>query len=444
MRGPALWVTYALPALVVLLTCGKAQPAPTLCDDDACRCDPFTRLICNCTHDYNEVTLRPDGPYRVPSTASGIVIDGCSRVHFLSDTIRGLIHLRNVEIRNVAHAVINERALAWSPFSRDSELNPGLRITIHNSTVNEVASHAVQGRVDDITITNSRISNLKPFAFSSLSGVKNIDLSNNIFDNIEIQAFKKFSTLNFVLRGGEIGFIPSRFLSDVEVTNLFRVEGVTIEHLSSLAYLVHSPKRVLIESNKIDTMDGDGFHLVSQGPITFRNNTVNTLRKGALFGLSVDLDVLSTFGRQELLLDNNTVTDLMPSSLIFNRSSLTLRVDGLNINVTCSCQLAEQWREVLKEQGGTITCWYELENHFVSFPTYINSRCGVFKQNFWIYVVVGVILVMIAAAIAIFFIVRHENEKKKKLQIVMPDGKTYRETEFHIVVERAELLTTDL
>lgn len=390
------------------------------------------------------MTLRPDGAYRVPSTATAIIIDGCARVHFLSDTVRGLVQLRSVEIRNVQHAVVDARALAWSPFSANSEMNPGIRMVIYNSTVNEIASHAVQGRINDIVISDSRINNLKPFAFSSLSGVKNIELSNNVFDTIEIQAFKKFSTVNFVLRGGAIGFMPSRFLSDVEVTNLFRMERVTVDRMSSMSFLVNSPKRVLIENNVINTLDGDGFRLTSRGPITFRNNTVTTLQKGAFFGFGVDSDVVSKLGRQELLLDNNTVTHLAPSSLIHNRTTVTMRVDGLNINVTCDCELAEQWREVTKEQGGIISCWYVLENHYMSLPTYVDSRCGSFKQNFWIYVVVGVIAVGIAAAVAIFFIVKRDNEKKKKLQIVMPDGKTYRETEFHIVVERAELFTTDL
>lgn len=433
------WVVVALHARSL-----AQSNTPTVCEEEACRCDPFTRVICTCTQDYPEVTLRPDGAYRVPSTATGIIIDNCSRVTFLPDTVRSLIQLRNIELRNVNHVVINERALSWSPFSTLNEMNPGLRISITNSTIDEIASHAIQGRVNDVVISNSRIKVLKPFAFSSLTGVNTIDLQDNVFENIEIQAFKKFTVDNFMLRGGSINTLPSRFLSDVEVTNLFRMEGVSVKYLYSLTFLVSSPKRVLIESNTIETLEGDGFHIVTRGPITFRNNTVTNLRKGAFFGFTVDLGIASVMGPQELLIDNNTITNLTPASLMYNRTRLTLRVDGLNLNTSCACELAEQWREVLKEQGGTITCWYELEGYYISLPTYVDSRCGPFKQNFWIFVLIGVILVLILAAIAIFFIVRRENEKKKKVQIVMPDGKTYRETEFHIVVERAELLTTDL
>ncbi|XP_021184852.1 uncharacterized protein LOC110372449 [Helicoverpa armigera] len=432
-------------ALAGLLARAPALPAtPTACEEDACRCDPFTRLICTCTTEYSEVTLRPDGAYRVPSTATAIIIDNCSRVTFLPDTVRNLIQLRNIQLRNVDHVVINERALSWSPFSNRNEMNPGLRISITNSTIDEIASHAIQGRVNDVVISDSRIRALKPFAFSSLTGVNNIDLSDNVFENIEIQAFKKFTVDNFILRGGRIDTLPSRFLSDVEVTNLFRMEGVTVNYLFSLTFLVNSPKRVLIESNNIETLEGDGFHIVTRGPITFRNNTVTNLRKGAFFGFTVDLEIASVMGPQELLIDNNTVSNLGPDSLVFNRTRLTLRVDGLRLNASCSCAMAEPWRAVLAEQGGALACWYPLEGHFVSLPTYFDTRCGPFKQNFWIFVLIGVIIVLVLAAIAIFFIVRRENEKKKKVQIVMPDGKTYRETEFHIVVERAELLTTDL
>lgn len=391
-----------------------------------------------------ELTLRPDGAYSVPSATTGIIIDGCSRVTFLPDTVRNLIQLRNVELRNVDHVVINERALAWSPFSRESEMNPGLRIVIHNCTVDEISSHAVQGRVDDIFIRDCRLTNVKPFAFSSLTGVKTIELIDNVFDNIEIQAFKKFTTLNFLMRGGRVKTLPSRFLSDVEVTNLFHMEGVTVHFLYSLTFLVSAPKRVIIESNTIDILEGDGFHMKTRGPITFRNNTVNELRKGAFFGFTVDREVSLTMGAQELLIDNNTVTQLSPSSLMYNRTRLTMRVDGLNVNQSCTCELAEAWRDLMKEQGGTVACWLSLEGHYVSIPTYVDSRCGAFKQNFWIFVLIGILFVLVAVSLVIFFIVRRENEKKKLVQIVLPDGKTYRETEFHIVVERAELLTTDL
>lgn len=388
--------------------------------------------------------MRPDGAYRVPPRATSIIINGCERVIFLSQTIRNLIQLRTIELRNIENMIISERALTWSPFPRDNEVNPGIKITIINSTLTEISSHAVQGQINDIVIRDSKIINLKPFAFSSLTGVKNIELSNNVYDKIEIQALKKFTTENFILKGGNARSLPSRFLSDVEVTNLFRMEGLTIKLLSSLTFLVSSPKRVLIESNIIETLEGDSFHISSRGPITFRNNTVTSISKGAFLGFSVDTEILSVLGRQEILIDNNTMTSVNPFSLLYNETSLSLRIDGLNLNKQCSCQLAEEWQVVLSHQKGIINCWYQLEAHYMSLPTFVNSRCGSFKQTFWIFVVVGVLIVILIAVVVIFFIVRRENEKKKKMNVVMPDGKTYRETEFHIVVERAELITTDL
>lgn len=439
MRWATCW------QLLLLLTQVLAQRAvPTACEEDACRCDSFTRLICNCTREFNELTLRPDGAYRVPPRATSIIINGCERVIFLSQTIRNLIQLRTIELRNIENMMISERALTWSPFPQDNEVNPGIKITIINSTLTEISSHAFQGQINDIVIRDSRIINLKPFAFSSLTGVKNIELSNNVYDKIEIQALKKFTTENFILKGGNARSLPSRFLSDVEVINLLRMEGMTIKLLSSLAFLVSSPKRVLIESNIIETLEGDSFHITSKGPITFRNNTVTSVSKGAFLGLAVDAEILSVLGRQEILIDNNTMTSVNPFSLLYNETSLSLRIDGLNLNTQCSCQLAEEWQVVLSHQKGIINCWYQLEAHYMSLPTFVNSRCGSFKETFWIFVVVGVLIVIMIAVILIFFIVRRENEKKKKMNVVMPDGKTYRETEFHIVVERAELITTDL
>lgn len=379
----------------------------------------------------------------MPAGTTEIIIDGCSRVYFLEDTAKSLVYLRNVELLNVRHVYIKERAIAWSPYPRELELhNPGLRIAIRNSTVNEIASHAIKGRIDDIIISDSKINVLKPFALSSLSGVKHIELTNNIFDNIEIQTFKKFTTINFLLRGGSIRTIPSRFLSDVEVTSSFRVEGVNVSYITSLAFLVTGPKRINIERNNIENLEGDAFHIVTRGPITFRNNVIGTMRKGALLGFSGDPEVTSVFGPQELHIDNNTVGVVAPSSLHYDRS-ISLLVEGLNLNATCSCELAEEWHS-LTQEGAVINCWYVLEGHFVPVTTYVETRCGAFKQNFWIFIVVGIVLICLVGVMIVIYIVKKENEKKKKLAIVMPDGKTYRETEFHIVVERAELLTTDL
>lgn len=389
------------------------------------------------------MTLRPDGAYRIPPMATAIIINSCSRVIFLSDTIKNLIQLRVVELQNVPYVIINERSLEWSPSNVDLENSPGIRITIHNSTVNEMASHAIRGRVDNIHISNSRLNIIKPFAFSSLTGVSNIELSDNDFININIQAFKKFTTTNFILRGGSIKSLPSRFLSDVEVTNRLQIEGVSVQHVSSLAFLVSMPQRVLIDSNVIGILESDAFNITTTGPITFRNNTVTTVRRGAFFGISALPKVTTIKGPQELLIDNNTMQEVTPDSLMYNRNSLTLRVDGLNLNVSCSCDLASQWHDMLRESGN-INCWYSLEGYFISLPTYVDSRCGVFKQTFWIVVVVSILVLFFIIAIVIFFIVRRENEKRKKVQIVLPDSKTYRETEFHIVVERADLLTTDM
>ncbi|XP_048006321.1 uncharacterized protein LOC125241750 [Leguminivora glycinivorella] len=440
MRWATLW-----SILAVLAARSLAQFAtPTACEDESCRCDAFTRVICNCTKDYDEVTLRPDGAYRVPSTTTGIVIDGCARVYFLPDMARNLIQLRNIELRNVRHVYIHDRALAWSPFSSESDMNPGIRIFIHNSTINEISSHAIQGRVNDIIISKCKINVIKPYAFSSLTGVKSVQLIDNLYENIETQAFKKFSTVNFLFRGGSVGTLPSRFMSDVEVSDLFRIDSVSIRYVYSLSFIVNSPKKVIIENNVIDTLEGDSFHMNARGPITFRNNSVRTLRKGAFLGLTADIDIVSVMGLQELVIDNNTFTELTPSSLTYNRTSLTMRIDGLNLNTTCGCELQKEWGAVMREQGGTLSCWYSLEEHFASIPTYVNTRCGTYKQIYWIFIVVGVILIVLLAGIITFCIVKKENEKKKKMQMIMPDGKTYRETEFHIVVERAELLTTDL
>lgn len=389
------------------------------------------------------MTLRPDGAFRVPSTTTAIIIDGCARVYFLRDTVKQLMNLRNVELSNNRHIQFEQESLTKLSLQREQH-QLGLRIHIHNSTIDIIESHSVKGPVHDILISNCKIIMMKSFAFSSLKGVNNIILTDNVIENIEIQAFKQFTTQNFVLRGGFIKrAIPSRFLSDVDIVNMLHVDGVTVPSISSLAFLANSPKRVLIENNAIGIIEGDAFHISTRGPITLRNNTIAAFRRNALFGFSVQRDILSNVGLQELLMDNNTITNVEPLSLIFNRSAITLRIDGLNLNATCSCELGEIWKETA-ELIGMISCWYTLENHYVSIPTFMDSRCGTVKENFWIFIVVGIVIIIIVGLIVTICIVRRENKKRQKLPIVMPEGKTYKETELYVVTEKVDLLTTDL
>lgn len=403
--------------------------------------------MCTCTHEYETINIQHNGTHPVLPHATGIIISNCSRVYIHSRSINTLTHLRTVTISNVSRVHFYEHSLQWSPNEHSFDLtNPGVRILIENSTIDEIPSHTFRGRIDEIVLRQNDISFIRPFAFSSLRGVKRIELINNTIRNIDIQSFKKFSTDRFVMEGGLYRSIPSRMLSDLEIPESFIISSINVASIASMAFIVNGVSRLQIENNVIGILETEAFRITTSGPVVFRNNSIEELSKGAFLGISVVPEVNAVRGLQELAVDNNTITHILTDSLKYNQENFRMKIDGLNLDQVCECAVATQWMESMSESKGSIHCRMEnsLQKYFISFPSFVDGYCGSFRDNFWIFVTTSVLLTLVISIIVICVILSKERKRKQKLNIIMPDGKTYRETEVHVIVERAELISTDL
>lgn len=110
--------------------------------------------------------------------------------------------------------------------------------------------------------------------------------------------------------------------------------------------------------------------------------------------------------------------------------------------------------------------YQNLPPNYVEVPKYENAQkiyeleCRVFGTAPWYIWLLGtlgiLIFLILIGGLTLWWCKKHRSNNQKQWinngtgkkfnpqQIVMPEPKTYRETELHVIVERAELLTTDL
>lgn len=81
---------------------------------------------------------------------------------------------------------------------------------------------------------------------------------------------------------------------------------------------------------------------------------------------------------------------------------------------------------------------------FHSFGQLLNYAC-IQRSFFWYYVIIGgTILLFLLLALLIVFCVWYRRRKARKMNIIMPEGRTYRETQIVMQIENHNLLKTDL
>lgn len=402
------------------------------------------------------MTINPEG---VPSTTTQIDVSDCHRVSFAAGALSHLRELRHISVRGAARLSLAAEAWHWAALDPGA-YTPGLKIEVSGSHVPEIPSHAISGRIDSILFNSTTIENIRPFAFSKLVGLKSIEFNNCTIDNIETQAFKKFPVDSFVIKGTRFRTLPSRTVSDLEIRKMLRIDDISAESIRSSAFLLSGSRSFHLENSRIDTIEGDAFRVVAAGPVFIKNNDIQHLNAGSFAGFTVPGQLTALSGPMELHFDNNTVTSFQQGSLRINQSSYILVLKDLKLNVLCECSRGA-WGSFLQDDRSVLCA---IESPFgpkrVTYKyvyLYEEEMCSNKGYRWEIIAIVSVcsVIAVLVVVLAMVFIVKKSNRhgfswvnrfngQNSKVSVILPDGKTYRETEVHVIVERADLLTTDL
>lgn len=375
---------------------------------------------------------------------------------------------------------------------------PTLKISIRKSTVEKISSYTFKGRISEIKFTDIIVVRASAFAFSLLLQTEQIEFINTNFQTIEPQMLKKFNLNNLLIANSYFSSVPSRAFSELYVRERFSVQNSTFTNVKSGGFIVNGPKHFQLVNSKIDVWEGEGFKIRTTGDVLLANNVVKVMNSGALLGLSSgaygsygypvgqgqSYDSGQNFnsqGNQEyavqysnkgysnqgysdqgrghssnavhfLTVDGNTFEQAEANSLQINTSSFIPKFSNTILHKKCECEgvelfLAQPYLQDLSCSEGEI---------FIPMKDYKKEYC-VTKMGYGLTILISCVVVVIVVALFVLFLwffrklyrsgqygekdsKKHQEEQK----VIMPDGQTYRETEIMYIVERADLLTTDL
>lgn len=389
-------------------------------------------------------------------------LSNCQNVRFGSNAIKKMLSIRELQLYNIRNLTLEDSSLSWDGY-RDDRRNddnlPSVTIKIIGTIIRTISSNTFKGIYDQIHFKNVIIDEIAQYAFSmsSTRTTRSITFVNTTFLKIQPQAFKKFQLDSMAFDGSVFHEIPSRGFSDLTIYDKFQMTNTKISVIRSLAFLIYQPRTVEIIGNEIDVTEGDGFKITTRGSVLFKNNVFNELHYGSFKGLSVN--VYELHRKERIYFVNDTFLKLTNEFLNLNDSSFVPDINKINITFECDCKTIDLTFKD-KTYYGEINCIYDgVKKQFINLKEFKDGGCSIVASNVTVIVIVSVVLILliIVSSLLLFYYKKiyrsdrygnsgdkNEEDKRKNISLIVPDGKTYKETELHVIVERADLLTTDL
>lgn len=458
----------------------------------------------------------------MPRVATNVMVMHCDRVTVTAMAFDGAKSLWTIGIESVDRLEMEAEAFGWSENGaggqgqqyQQQQQSPhhqhhhrqGLTVTITNvTTVPEVPSYAFRGRLRSVTFNRVRVDVIRPFAFSSLTGTTvRIEFRDTVFGQVEQQAFKKFTVNEFVLKGCRFeGTAPSRTLTEITVHDELRLDDVTFTLIRSYAFRVHGPKVFRVQNSRAACVQSDAFEVKCRGPAFVEDNAFGRLERGAFAAVTVDAHKVAESDYQELVFENNTVTEFEDDALVFDTNGFRPRMDWLIVGRACGCPA--RWRTDLvafstdyprrtERPGRTVeqAVWCATPDdtgvgdfsQLIKAQQYDEAHCpnggggdsaggsGVGMRRYHL-TAIAVVLAVVGLTAGLVYWAWHKKRKRDRHQwtnvpasssplktttagrsilrdgdgdsrrgdkhkhvMVMPETKTYRETELHVIVER--------
>ncbi|XP_034942186.1 uncharacterized protein [Chelonus insularis] len=470
-----------------------------ICESSPCVCDHHGRLTCDCEDKSEELILKAEGEHRLSPHTSRITIKNCPSAILMNSSLSSMSGLRSIEFINISNLTLFTQS-----FELSSKTSKAI-ISIHSANIDVLPSFVFKGDIDSISFENVHIGLVSAFAFANLAGTDTLRLEDCQVDLIEEQAFKKFD-VNYlhIIRGNFGNQVPSRTMNDLEVFTTFLLDGVTMGNVRSSAFVIKKPKTVSIQNCLIDSLEEEAFEISTRGAVLIKNNRFNNLAAGAFLGIKADTDDrLPPLGSTlpEISFTNNTLDNFEEGSVMFDRSSFRPVIDNIFINKTCDCDHMSAWKNNILNysnvytkfytgntllqtnslepiEEGTFLCSDETRN-IITFREFKQQSCTLGNSTMlFLLLLIGLLLLLIIAIVLIVWCCRkHRGHGQKRwmsvpttapdvvskkngvigrdgstsnapvdsrITMVVPDGRLYRETEFHVIVEKAEPLTTEL
>ncbi|XP_070155760.1 uncharacterized protein [Polyergus mexicanus] len=302
----------------------------------------------------------------------------------------------------------------------------------------------------------------------------------------------------FMLDDVKMGIVRSNAFI-VRSPRTVAIQNCAIESLESEAFDVTARGAVIIKNNTFGNI-GMGAFLGIRADREIRSPPSSSSSSSSSLSSSSSSSLI-----HGLIFKNNSVSSFEEGSLMFDRASFRPELDNLLIAQACDCQMLPVWKNNVLNYTSVYSRFYVRQNSLVpppltqpqepinetpetflcldgvptSFVDYEMRHCSLGGSMLvLILIIVGAVLILLASVCLIVWCCRRRrrNNRKKwisvptnapdvvskkngvigreaatsgtpvdsRITMVVPDGRLYRETEFHVIVEKAEPLTTEL
>ena len=201
--------------------------------------------------------------------------------HFLvrDDSLRDLTQLTEIKFENIAELVLLEYSL------NSTRVRPAIRLEIINSTVPNLPSHVIKGRLEELIIRDSIVLKIHAFAFTGFfNEISAIKILHSSINEIEAQAFKKLTIHNLEIMDSTFQVnSASRTFYDCLAQNIL-IESSFFSMLQPSTFDIKEVHRLTVLNSTFGIIDGEAFVMEIGDRAIFSNNSVTMLNHEAFKG----------------------------------------------------------------------------------------------------------------------------------------------------------------
>lgn len=448
-----------------------------------------------------------EGDRRLSPHTSRIAVSNCSSVILANSSLVTMAELRSVDLANVANLTLVRQSFELSPLSsrtrisvRNSSIDvmPSFvfrgdieAITFENVRIGQLSAFSFANLIhtENIRLENCRVETTEAQAFKKFDvGYLHV-IGSTFGDQMPSRTMNDIEVYHkFMLDGVRMGVVRSNAFI-VRSPRTVAIQNCVIDNLESEAFDVTAHGAVIIKNNTFGSISVGAF-------------------LGIRADRETRPPPPPSASTHDLIFKNNSVRSFEEGSLMFDRASFRPELDNLLISQPCDCQMLSTWKNYVLNYTNVYSRFYAREDSLVppqsqpqepinetpetfqcldggtdgasiTFVDYEARHCSLGGSMLvFILIIVGAILALIICVCLIVWCCRRrrQNNRKKwisvptnapdvvskkngvigreaatsgtpvdsRITMVVPDGRLYRETEFHVIVEKAEPLTTEL
>ncbi|KAK7871701.1 hypothetical protein R5R35_013990 [Gryllus longicercus] len=261
------------------------------------------------------------------------------------------------DVASAPYGSAHGHALPPSPGLLEAEAGPS--VVVEGARLpGGVPSYAFRGRLARVALRRCAIQgSVAAFAFASLAATHLLEMADCTIAAVEGQAFKRFAVERLVLSGLALETpLPSRALADVRVRGELVVERVSAPRVRAAALSARGPRRVAVRACRWGHVEGEALRVAARGPIVVRDNAFGALDAGAFVGLGAEERTAAGEEPLRLHFANNSVGAFAAGALAFNASAVRAHVSDLRVARPCDCAAADNWRADLGVPAEELRC----------------------------------------------------------------------------------------